>query len=559
MGSIFFELTLIICTAAILAMVFRFLKQPTILAYILTGMLIIPFGMVQHQNLEVLSNFSELGITLLLFLLGLEFNLAELKSIGKTAVMSGLVHFFFTTILGIGLALLFGFPLHVSFYLGIALTFSSTIIVVKLLADKKDLHSLYGKITIGFLLVQDILAILFLMFITGFKANANWEATLISFLLILIKGIILFALTVYLSKTFLPKLLHHIARSEESLFLFSLAWVFGLSAFVSMPMIGFSIEIGGFLAGIALANAAENFSIVAKIRPLRDFFVTLFFVYLGSQLGVGKIGNVIVPAIIFSLFVIFIKPLVLMPIMGIIGYKKRTSFLSSISIAQISEFSLIIVVLGNKLGHISGDIVSLLTIVGIVTFITSTYGIMHGNDWYKRIAKYIGVFEFKKGREEVANSEGTFTNHIVLIGARRMGTTVLDAVEHTDSQLLVVDFDPDIVKKLHKRNVPTIFGDIVDTDIQERAHLADAKLVVSTLTDIEDNILIIKAVRHINKKAKIVVVAYDIEEAKYFYKHGVDYVVLPHIAGGRQIARTLKTDEFERLDELRAKDQEYLK
>ncbi|HEX8966077.1 MAG TPA: cation:proton antiporter family protein [Patescibacteria group bacterium] len=558
MGSIFFELTLIICAAAILAMIFRFFKQPPMLAYILTGMLIIPFGIASHQNLVVLSNFSELGITLLLFLLGLEFNLAELKSIGKIAVVSALLQIMTTVLVSFLVSLLLGFSVIVSLYIGVALTFSSTIIVVKLLADKKDLHSLYGKISVGFLLVQDLFAIFFLMFIAGLKPEINIGFTLLSVLVVFLKGIVLFALIVYLSKTLLPKLLHHIARSEESLFLFSLAWVFGLSAIVSMPIIGFSIEIGGFLAGLALANAAENFSIVAKVRPLRDFFVTLFFVFLGSQLGIGNIEKVIIPAIILSVFVLVSKPIIMMTIMGIMKHRKRTSFMAGISTAQISEFSLIIIVLANKMGRIPSDTVTLITIVGIITFIFSTYFIMHSSKLYKIFDKYLDIFEWKKGKEEPINPEITYQNHIVLIGARRMGETILNTVESLDTQVVVIDFDPDVIKRLQDKNIPSIFGDIVDSDIQEKANIEKAKIIISTLTDIEDNILIIKSIRLKNHKAKIIVVAYDAEEAKFFYKMGVDYVVLPHIAGGRQIAKTLKSDELEKLDELREKDKKYL-
>ena len=528
------------------------------LAYILTGMLIIPFGIASHQNLVVLSNFSELGITLLLFLLGLEFNLTELKSIGKIAFISAFLQIITTLVLSFLVSLFFGFSVVISLFIGVALTFSSTIIVVKLLADKKDLHSLYGKISVGFLLVQDLFAIFFLMFIAGLKPEISITFTLLSILVVFLKGIVLFALIIYLSKTLLPKLLHHIARSEESLFLFSLAWVFGLSAIISMPAIGFSIEIGGFLAGLALANAAENFSIVAKVRPLRDFFVTLFFVFLGSQLGVGSIEKVIIPAIILSAFVLISKPIIMMVIMGVMGYKKRTSFLAGISTAQISEFSLIIIVLANKMGRVPSDIVTLITIIGIVTFIFSTYFIMHSSKLYKLLEKYLNVFEWKKGKEETLSSEINFENHIVLIGARRMGETILNTVENLDSQVVVVDFDPDVVKKLQEKNIPCIFGDIIDSDIQEKACIEKAKIIISTLTDIEDNVLIIKSVRSKNHKAKIIVVAYDAEEAKFFYKMGVDYVVLPHIAGGRQIAKTLKSDELEKLEELREKDKKYL-
>lgn len=559
MGSIYFDITIIICLAAVLAIIFRILKQPSILAYILTGILVGPVAFLHIHNTDVLQNFSDFGITLLLFLLGLELKLGELKSIGKIAVTSGIAQIIITMLAGFGLAYLFGFQGLSGLYVAVALTFSSTIIVVKLLADKKDLHSLYGKISLGCLLVQDFFAILFLILLSGYKPTADISFALQAFLIIFLKAVIVVTVIINLSRTILPKLLHVIARSSEILFLFSIAWVFGVAALVSNPWIGFSIEIGGFLAGIALANAAENFSIVAKIRPLRDFFVTIFFVFLGMQMTLGNIAHVLLPAIVLSLFALLVKPLIMMVIMGANGYKKRTAFLTGINMGQISEFSLIIVVLGFKLGQIPESVVSLVTLVGIITFTLSTYVIQDSSSLYKRLHQYILFFEWRKGIEEKIGEDGDFSGHVVLVGGTRMGATILDALENSNTQIVVVDFDPDVVKDLHKKNIPTIFGDIVDTDIQERAHIEKAKLVVSTLTDLEDNLLIIKAVRHANKKTKIVVVAYDIEEANILYDEGVDYVVLPHIASGRQIARTLKADELEKLEEMKEKDREYLK
>ncbi len=558
MGSIFFEITVIICLASLLAIIFRIFKQPSILAYILTGVLIGPIALFHIQNKEVIGNFSELGITLLLFLLGLELKLGEFRSIGKVAILGGVGQILLTLFAGWGIAMLFGMSLIAGFYVGIALTFSSTIIVVKLLADKKDLKSLYGRLSIGFLLVQDFFAILLLILLGGYKPIANPGMAIESFLILFLKSVIVVTIIINLSRTVLPKLIHTISRSSETLFLFSIAWVFGIAALVASPWIGFSIEIGGFLAGLALANATENFQIVARVRPLRDFFITIFFVFLGMQLVFNNITTIILPAVILSVFVLVGKPIIMMVIMGGLGYRKRTSFLTGLNLAQISEFSLILVVLGSKLGQIPQTVVSLVTLVALISFTFSTYMINDSNSLYRRFGKYTSIFEWGKGKEEKLGSEEIFENHVILIGGTRMGTTILDALEHTDDPLVVVDFDPEIVKKLQQKGIPSIFGDIVDTDIQERVNLAKAKLVISTLTDLEDNMLLIKAVHHLNKKTKIIVMAYDIEEAKLLYKEGVDYVVLPHIAGGRQIARTLKSDELEKLEELREKDKIYL-
>lgn len=558
MGNIFSDVTVIVCVAAILAILFRVFKQPSILAYILTGVLIGPFALITIHDKNVIGNFSDFGITLLLFSLGLELKLGELRQIGKTAILAGIGQILLTSLLGWGLVWLLGFRGISAIYLALGITFSSTMIMVKILSDKKDLASLYGKLSIGLSLVQDFFAIFLLILFSGYHPPLSLALASQTALILLLKMIIVIVVIINLSKYVLPSVIHTIAKSSEVLFLFSIAWVFGIAALVASPLVGFSIEIGGFLAGIALANAVENFQIVARIRPLRDFFITIFFVFLGMQLSLHNLMPLLFPAILISVFVLIGKPFIMMVIMGVLGYRKRTSFFTGLNIGQISEFSLILVILGNSLHQIPQTIVSLMTLVGIISFTFSTYLMQSNNAVYRKIESYLQFFEWRKGKEEKIGSAEALKSHIVLIGATRMGKAVLHALEHTAQPLVVVDFDPKVIKELQEKNIHCIFGDIIDPEIQERVNFAHAKLVVSTLINLEDNLLLSKAVHHANQKTKIIVVSTDTEEAKLLYKEGVDYVVLPHIAGGRQIARALQLDELERLDDLKEKDQLYL-
>ncbi len=559
MGNIFFEITLILCIATCLAIVFRAFKQPPILAYILTGMLIGPFGFIQGPSFEVLQNFSELGITLLLFLLGLELKLNDLRSIGKVVIIVGILQVIGTAALGFGFSLLFGLGPLIAFYIGAAVAFSSTIIVVKLLADQKDLKSLHGKLAVGILLVQDVFAILFLMIVSGYKPEVSALATMFSLVGIAAKGIVLFAIVAFLSRKIVPHMFHVISQSQELLFLFSLAWVFGIAGIVASPWVGFSIEIGGFLAGISLANAVENIQIVAKVRPLRDFFVTLFFVFLGAQLGIGNIENTIFLAIILTILVVVIKPFLVMAFLSLFAYRKRTSFFTGLSIGQLSEFSFIIMLLGNKSGSIPSSVLSMITLVGIVSFVWSSYTISHINKMYVLLEKYLGFIEWRKGRgETITHNSQQMTDHTILIGATRMGHTIIDVLGNNADQFLVVDFDPEMIKTLTEKGIPTVFGDIIDGDIAEHANVAKAKYVISTISDKNDNIHIIKFVQHLSKRPKVIVVAYDTDEARAYYAAGADYVVMPHIASGKQIARALKSEETEKLEELREKEKVYL-
>jgi len=566
-APVFLEITIIICLAAVLAFVFRLLKQPAILAYILTGVVIGPLGFLNIQNPEFLKTLGELGITFLLFTLGLEIRIKDFTSITRVAIIVSAVQVLLSFLSGYIISLLFGFNVLSAVYIGIAVTFSSTVIVLKLISGKRELHSLHGKIAIGVLLIQDFLAIAILIFLSGFNPQLVTIEPFAKFAQILIKGVILFGAVWYLGSNVFPKLIDRIAGSTETLFLASIAWVFGLSALVSS--IGFSLEIGGFLAGLALANSIVNYQIIARAKILQDFFIILFFVLLGIQMTFGNILSIFEAAIVLSVLVLILKPFIVMIIMGILGFKKRTSFLTGVNLGQVSEFSLIAVFLGAKLGHISNEVVSLITLCAIITFTISTYLMVWSKNIYKFLKYGLSFLEFTNaGAEEAVESISkipVLKDHVVVIGGDQMGQSVLSSLDDMDIDVVLVDFDPEIFKKLEHlpagkagNKAHKLFGDISDLDIQERAQLDSAKLVISTIPDFEDNLLILKELRHENRKAKVVVMAFDLDETKALYKAGADYVVLPHLAGGRQVAKLIEENNLDKIETLKNKDIKFL-
>jgi Kef-type K+ transport system membrane component KefB len=561
-GNFFLDLTVIICLAAVLSLVFRFLKQPAILAYILTGIIIGFFHYFQSSNQDILQTMSQIGVTLLLFMVGLEIKVSELFSLGKSLLIAAIGQIGLTILGGFALATFFGFDLLTSFYIAMALTFSSTIIVVKLLSDKREMHALYSKFAIGILLAQDIVAIALLMLLSGVNAKAQGMDILVSVILIFVKGGILVGVVTLLSRHFFPKFIESIAKSSETLFLVSLAWVFGLAAIVSSPYVGFSIEIGGFLAGLALANTMANYQIIAKAKILRDFFIVIFFVLLGIQMSFADLPAIIIPAICLSFFVLLVKPLLATLVMAAMGYRKRTAFLTGLSLSQISEFSLILVFMGYKLGQISQRVVSLITVVGLVSFFVSTYGMINAKLLYRKMAPYLGFLERDElKKDEIGEAEDSLENldnHVVVIGGDQMGESIMEALENRDMDVVVVDFDPNILKKLQNKKIHRLFGDIADLDIQERARLDQAQLVISTIPDAEDNVLLLKELKHDNRRAKVVMMALDSHDAKLLYKEGADYVILPHLAGGRQMAELILDNQLDKIEKLKEKDIKYL-
>lgn len=545
------DLALVMSIAAGLGILARYLRQPLILAYIAAGIAISTWGVFHINDTETFQIFSDLGIMFLLFLVGLEINYTSLRLVGKPSLIIGGAHTLITFVVGFVLSLAFEFDYLTSAYIAIAFTFSSTIIVIKLLSDKRDLNSLYGKITVGFLLVQDIIAIFLLVLLSAMQPDDALNIGAISFTLL--KGAVLFAGMYALSVYALPRVSEFFAGSQELLFLASLAWVFIVGAAVSQ--LGFSLEIGGFLAGIALANASEHSQIASRIRPLRDFFVVIFFVILGSILTVSDFTGLLLPVIVFTLFVLAAKPLIMLIVMRPLGYRKRTSFYTGILSSQVSEFSLILVTLGQSVRHIDSQAVSLVSTVAILTIIASTYFISHAAKLFAWAGPYLGIFEREEGLKNNSPEE-TLQRPIVLFGYHRTGQSIAAHLPKND--LLVVDFDPESIDLLKKQGFTFLFDDMNDSDIWERAGLNKAHLIISTAPNFEDNLMLLSECRKIREKnhsMKIIVRAKTEEELKILYHQGADYVLLPHFTAGQYLGRVLRTDpHLESLERLKAKD-----
>ncbi len=553
-----FELAVIVCLAAILGVVAKHLKQPLVLAYIGTGVVIglieMRLGVFNIGNREMFHLFSELGIMFLLFLIGLEMNYSSLKTVGKTSVIVGLGQIAFTFTFGFIIANLLGFSSIHAAYIAIALTFSSTIIIIKMLSDKKALNSLYGKISIGFLLVQDFVVILMLITLTGLDSGEGFMLDKLIYTFAI--GIALFGAMLFLGRKVFPYLFHKISKSQELLFLVSIAWVFGMVAlidiFQKMTGIGFSVEVAGFLAGLALANSSEHFQIANRIKPLRDFFILIFFVILGSSIIFYDFASLGMPIILLSLFVLIGNPLIVMLIMGLMmGYRKRTSFMCGITVAQISEFSLILAALGLRLGHISEEIVALIAAVGIVTITTSTYMIVYSDKVFSFISPFLSLFERKKTREDV--TFGDFSKPIILIGYDRTGRSIASRLPK--EKLLIIDFNPDIIEELSKAGYDCFYGDIIDPLIFDNIDFREAEIVISTSPNLEDNINLMTGMKLAGKTGKVILRAESGEDARILYEKGADYVFVPLYSSGQYLGKILNTDpELKDIEELKNKD-----
>ena len=538
MPILFLQLSAILVISTILGIIAQRFKQPLILAYIFTGIVISFFQVfksLENSTFELLSN---LGIAFLLFLVGIELKLDDFKYVGKAAILAGFAQIFFTVVVGFILINALGFSLASSFYMALAITFSSTVIIIKLLSEKHDLGSLYGKITIGYLLVQDFVAILALMVLSGFGKDAG--PSLMSMILIVFRGFLLVGFAFVASKWILKVLFKLTSQSTELLFVSAIAWAFLVAALGSV--FGFSVAIGAFLAGVAIASSPYRIQISARVKPLRDFFTILFFIILGPSLSSGASHVLLSDVIWLTLFVLIAKPLIVFAVMLSLGFRNRTSFLVAITGAQISEFSLILLASGLVLGHVSSEEVSLMAAVGIATITISSYLILKADVLYRRFEPRLSrLFPQKKHDPYVSNRE-SLSDHIVLVGGEQMGSDILDFLKNKfkdKNQIVVVDFNPEIIKSLAAAGFNAVFGDVSDPEVLEELEFAKAKLIIITDPDFGDTSLLIKFAKSKNYRGPIIATAYWIHDAVKMYEYGADYVVVPETIGGDHVSRVL--------------------
>lgn len=543
-ADVFIELSKILAVTVVVTGIVRTLKQPAMIGYILSGILAGPYVLNIINATTTLTTFSQIGIALLLFLVGLNLNPKVIKDVGKIALITGVGQVVFTSGIGFLIAKALGFTTTVSLYLGVALAFSSTIVIMKLLSDKRDLETLYGRISMGFLIIQDFIAIIILLAISSL--NSEMSLTAIAFETVL-KGVAGILTLFLITKHVLPPLTKSIARSQEFLLLFSLAWCFAVAS--GFHYLNFSIEAGALIAGVTLSMSPYHIEISSKMKSLRDFFLILFFIMLGSQMVFTNILQNLGAILLLSAFVLIGNPLIVMALMGSLGYTRRNSFLAGLTVAQISEFSLIVITMAMSAGHVSNDVLSLVTAIALITFTGSTYMILYANNIYPRISKYLKVFE-RRGRKVDQHKHHAEEDHdIILFGYNRIGFDILESLEKIKRKFLIIDYDPDVIAKLSKQGYDCRYGDAEDSEMLDDLNLEKAKMIISTVPEIDTNLLIISKVREVNKKAIIAVVSHQIDDATRLYEEGATYVIMPHFLGGKHFStmiekHKLSTDKF---------------
>ena len=537
--DIFTEMAVLLMVAAALGAVGVRLRQPLIVAFIAVGILVGPSVLGWVSANDRVDLLAKLGITLLLFVVGLKLDLHIIRTMGPVALATGLGQVIFTSVIGYALGLILGMTPVAALYVAVALTFSSTIIIVKLLSDKREVDTLHGRIALGFLIVQDLVVVIAMIGLNALgtasgSASAGYEA-----FAVLLKGVAFLACLGLIMRYVLPRLLHVLSHSQELLVLFGIAWAVALATVSAM--LGFSKEVGAFVAGVSLASTPYRDALGARLATLRDFLLLFFFIDLGARLDLGLLNALFMESLIFSAFVLIGNPLIVMVIMGALGYRKRTGFLAGLTVAQISEFSLILGALGLSLGHIDAQTMGLITLVGLITISASTYMIIYSHPLYERLAPWLAVFERRQPQREMDSNValGDAVPEIILFGVGRFGAGIAQALRDRGCRVRSVDYNPEMVRSGDPMGHPVLYGDAEDPEFVASLPLTGAQWVVSTARERHVSQTLISTLRRLGYTGRIAVTAHSLLEATRLEQAGADLVLVPFADAAREAADRL--------------------
>lgn len=558
-GSSFYEFAALLTLAAFAGFVATALRQPLIIAFIAIGIIAGPSAMGIVTSGDEIALLSKLGIAILLFIVGLKLDLSLIKTLGLVSLTIGGIQIALTALFGHLISVMLGYPTEVSIYIAVALAFSSTIIIVKILSDKKEIDSLHGRMALGVLIIQDLAVVISMMVLatlgsgtetiageTVQQAAAFWSA----FTEVILFGVGLMAFTALFMRYGAYPLVSFMARLPELLLCFAIAWAILLAALCDV--VGLSKELGGLIAGVSLASTPFREAIISRLAPLRDFLLLFFFIYLGTQLDLSLLGDQVVPALILSVYVMMFKPLIIMSIAGLLGYRKRTGFLAGLSLAQISEFSLIFIAMAATLGMVGSETLGLVTLVGIITIAVSTYFLSLSHKIYETFEPALGIFErqtpFREKKIDTKKTERAYD--VILFGLGRYGHAMAEEILARDLSLLVVDFNPEEVRSWRKQRHDALYGDASDPEFYASLPLKNTKWVVSALpkqdigvTHDDPRKILLHSLKDQKFKGKTAVACYRQESVEIFSNLGADVVFLPFHDAAEQAVTLITSSE----------------
>jgi Kef-type K+ transport system membrane component KefB/voltage-gated potassium channel Kch len=543
MDHAFTELALLILLSTGAGILGLIARQPLVVPFIAVGVLAGPGALGILSTTALIETLSEISIAVLLFLVGMKLDISLVRSLGRVAVIAGVGQVLLTSLFGTAIALALGLAPPTALFLGVAISFSSTIIVVKLLSDKLEIDALHGKIALGILIVQDLAVVVGMVALSalGLGGDADGDGGLLRLAL---GGAALVIGTILVARYAAEPVLRFVTRSPELMVVFAVGWAVALAA--AADAAGLGKEIGGLLAGVALASTTFREALGSRLAGLRDFLLLFFFVHLGATLDLSSLGAQVLPALVLSGFVLVGKPLIVLTITGFLGYRSRTGFLAGITLAQISEFSLIFTAFGIAQGLVAPETMGLVTLTGLITIAVSAYLIAFSHRLYAALAPWLAMFERNPHRDDGDDGADGGFDYIVF-GLGRYGCRIGEELTASGQRVLGIDFDPAALDAWRALGHPGHFGDVTDPAFAAHLPLNGVSGVISAvprargpLTESDPQLALLHGLRAAGFDRTVAVTVHHAHEATSYLDQGADIVLTPfHDAANRAAARLI--------------------
>jgi Kef-type K+ transport system membrane component KefB len=528
--DVFVQVAAILIVSTVAGAAAIWLRAPLVIAFVVVGLVVGPSaaGLVEPGGeLELLA---QLGVALLLFVVGLKLDLHVIRRLGPVAVVAGGAQVAITAAGGMALALALGLSSTPAAYVGIGVAFSSTIIVVKLLSDRRELDDLHGRITLGILIVQDLVVVVAIAIVSGGDSDGAAGSSVAT---VVLTGVALVAVLTVLARYVLTPLLHRIARAPDLLVLFAIAWAIALGA--AGEELGLGIEVGAFLGGVSLASTPYRDAVGSRLVTIRDFLLLFFFIDLGSRLELGELADEAGTAAVLAAFVLVVKPAIVMATLGALRYRKRVSLEAGLALAQVSEFSLILAAVGLRVGHIDESTATLLTAVALVTIAVSAYVYPQAGRIADRLGGRLDVFERRVTRPSDDPASAARRPDVVVLGLGRYGEGIVEGLRERGVSVLGVDFDPVALGRWSEKGVDVLYGDAEDPELPRVLPLPDHGWVVSTLRRVDANLALLHALGHSGYAGDVAVAAHHNADVARLTRAGAAHVLMPYAAAARDV------------------------
>jgi len=531
------DLIIVLAVAIAGGILARRLRLPIILGYLAGGIAIGPYGFSLVRDLETINTLATVGVILLLFTLGLEFSLSELRRIGKVAVLGGIAQILLTAAVGLALGKLLGWEILQAIFFGFLIALSSTMIVLKTLMERGELDSGHGRVMIGILLVQD-LSLVPLMIILPAMGGGGGELWLPLGIAIL-KAVLFIGVMLVLGMWGLPWLLGRVAggRSRE-LFLLTVV-ALCLAAAFGAYFLGLSAAVGAFIAGLLIGQSAFARQAFADIVPLRDTFGALFFVSLGMLANPHFVTGNGATIAVTVMVIIVAKFIICSAIAWSFSYSPKTALFVGMGLIQIGEFSFVLAGMGTEAGIISPYIYSLTLTSAIITMLLTPFALSFASFLYRHLSQgeRFGRLVARRLDPGWQSRRWELSGHAVICGHGRVGSSLARVLERRKLSYLVIDLDPQVISALHAREIPCIYGDASNPEILAHAQLDKARVLICTFPDFIAVELTTRNALRINPRLDIVARVHRDVDAELLKGIGVSEIVRPEFEAGLEITR----------------------